>query len=102
VTSCASDSIVETQNHPGLSFRRRLHGKPDLLAKRELERMAVGVGNPHGIADRVAGIDRSAGPIGRALCRLQSGSFVGCWRSPRSWRRRSKTRFLRRKIAKSS
>ena len=45
---------------PGLSFPCRPHGEPDLLTKGELKRMAVGVGNPRGIANGVARIDRSA------------------------------------------
>jgi hypothetical protein len=56
----ASDPNIEDPERPSSSFPRRPHGEPDLLTKGELERMAVGVGNPRGIADGVARIDRSA------------------------------------------
>jgi hypothetical protein len=41
-TRRGSDCQREKREPPGLSFCRRLHGQPDLLAKGELERMAVG------------------------------------------------------------
>jgi hypothetical protein len=56
----ASDPNIEDPERPSSSFPRRPHGEPDLLTKGELERMAVGVGNPRGIANGVARIDRSA------------------------------------------
>jgi hypothetical protein len=54
----ASDPNIEDPERPSSSFPRRPHGEPDLLTKGELERMAVGVGNPRGIANGVARIDR--------------------------------------------